>query len=128
MAKPQQSSSPDDLDSLFREQAQRLFAQRVYLVVHLTIFAVVIILSEGRIVRFELMFAAWAVVMLAHFVFLALYEQREAVIRQGYHKRKLREQSQNDSAEDVFYEVGDDGELVSTPEDPEHKSRRHDAS
>lgn len=128
MANPQQSSSPDDLDSLFREQAQRLFAQRVYLVVHLTIFAVIIILSRGRIVKFEFMFAAWAVVMLAHFVFLALYEQREAVIRQGYHKRKLREQSQNDSAEDVFYEVGDDGELVSTPHDSEHKSRRHDAS
>ncbi len=128
MAKPQQSSTPDDLDSLFREQAQRLFAQRVYLVVHLTIFAVAIILSEGRIVKFEFMFAAWAVVMLAHFVFLALYEQREAVIRQGYHKRKLREQSQNDSAEDVFYEVGDDGEMVNTPEDPAHKSRRHDAS
>ncbi|MEQ8676419.1 MAG: hypothetical protein RLP44_04830 [Aggregatilineales bacterium] len=116
MANHQSSSSVDDLDTLIRKQAQRLFVQRVYLVAHLALFIVVIILSRGRIIRFELLFAAWAVIMLAHFAFLALYEQREAVMRQGYKKRKREEQTQNDSAEDVFYDIGDDGELVRSSE------------
>lgn len=110
------------IDEQIREQAQRLFAQRVYFVAHITVFLTLLILSEGRIARLGVIFAAWAMMVLGHIVFLALYENREAIIRQSYEKRKREQETHNFAPDDVFYEIGSDGELI--PEEDENSQRQ----
>ena len=106
-----------DPAELIREQAQRLFAQRVYILAHMTIFLALMVITSGRLARLGVVFAAWVIVLFGHFIFYSLYEQRESVIRRSYEKRKRLEQNHNLAEDDVFYDIGEDGELIYEDDD-----------
>lgn len=117
----------ETLADLLQRQAQKLYAQRVYFAVHSALFIVVMLLTEGAMFRRgRLLLAAWIVLVMLHGIILALYENRESVLRKAYRDRVAAQQEEKPKRDEGGFVAGldADGELIFTDFD-EERARQH---
>lgn len=109
--------STETLADLLQRQAQKLYTQRVYFAVHSALFIIVMLLTEGAMFRRgRLLLAAWIVLVMLHGIILALYENRESVLRKAYRDRVAAQAAEKPKRDDgsFAFDLDDDGELIFT--------------
>ena len=123
-----------------REQSEKLFRRRLFFALHILAFIGVMLLTRGRLVRVLPLLEIWVLLLLAHTVYLALYETREGTIRKEHDNRIAREREERAASraaeeasrefapeevhmerpvekakhdgDDGYFTIGSDGELI----------------
>lgn len=117
-----------------QEQAKKLFRRRLLYALHIIAFIGVMVLTRGRLVRYLPVLEIWALLILAHTVYLALYESFAGRLRKSADARAARAREEraatrmavdadDDEIEktkredearggDGYFTLGSDGELI----------------
>lgn len=103
------------------EQARKLFRRRLLYALHIIAFIGAMVLTRGRLVRYLPLLEIWVLLLLAHTVYLALYESFAGRLRKGADARGARQREERAASRMADAQPGED-----IGEDAVEKAKRED--
>lgn len=110
-----------------REQSEKLFRRRLLYALHIIVFIGVMVLTRGRLVRYLPVLEIWVLLILAHTVYLALYESFAGRLRKADDEQAMREREERAASqrqEEAY--ARNTVDIPVSPDDPVEKAKRED--